>query len=163
MTQETFKTKCKIHYNEELARKLISEPYAEFRKENAIVHWSLLLLNHGDHCRLSIHVDKVEAMLEWIVGSEADETGGWHIVRDGEILLSSEKDWKVINMNAPIIEDDEPIFKINFKPLIVEVDFRTKEFVVEEWGESLNKRIERILTTIDPAVRYQRNPDGSEC
>lgn len=157
---ETFKTECKIHYNEELARKFISQSDAEFQNEKATVYWSILIANHSDHCRLSVHVDKVEANLEWIVGSEADKTGGWYIVKDGVIELTSEKDWKVININAPKIDDDEPIFKTNFKPLIVEVDFKKKEFVVEEWGESLNKRNERILRTIDPAVRYERNPDG---
>lgn len=159
----TFKTTCKAWYNEDDARKFTHKSDAEFYNETATVYWSILVANHGDHCRLSIHVDKVEASMDWVTRGELDQTKYAPIEEDGEIRVSSEKDWKIINMCAPDIDDDESIFKMNFKPLIVQIDFKVKEFVVEEWGESLNKRYDKVLTTIDPATRYTRKQDQTSC
>lgn len=159
----TFKNICKVWYEEELARKFIDKSDAEFYNETATVYWSILVANHGDHCRLSIYVDAIEASMYWVTRGELDETKYAPIEEEGEIKICSKEDWKIHNMCAPEINDDESIFKINFKPLIVQIDFKAKDLVVEEWGESLNNRNDRVLTTIDPSVRYERNQDETSC
>ncbi len=150
-------------YIDEYAQVDVSQSYC-------VVHWLTSLTHDDDRISLSVSIEKVEGRFVWeIYNGEKDPTK--QAVEDsGVVKFSTEKGWTIHSTYPPEIEDEDSVFRLTMKPLEAVLDLKSKTITIESWGKDMSEITERVLrsigklpVTIDPAVRYERNPDGGGC